>query len=98
MFQDKEGIFLVRLTDYKYPRNALLLPSKYQKEALCEAHNSIFGGHDTTLKMYIKISSSYYWQGLYQDIKTYIQTCLTCQQRKKSPMKPTPLSPLPIPD
>jgi hypothetical protein len=95
MFHYKEGILWVRLTNYKYPRTASLLPSKYQKEALCEAHNSIF---DTTLKMYIKISSSYYWQGLYQDIKMNMQTCLTCQQRKKSPMKPTPLSPLPIPD
>jgi hypothetical protein len=58
MFHDKEGILWVRLTDYKYPRTALLLPRKYQKEALCEAHNSIFGGHHATLKTYIKISSS----------------------------------------
>jgi hypothetical protein len=42
------------------PRMALLLPQKYQKEALCEAHNSIFGGPNSTLKTYIKISSSYY--------------------------------------
>ncbi len=26
----------------------------------------------------------------------HVQTCLTCQQRKQSPTKPTPLSPLPI--
>jgi hypothetical protein len=86
------------LIDYKYPRTALLLPRKYQKEALLEAHNSIFGSHDATLKTYIKISSSYYWPGLYQDIKMHVQTCPTCQQRKKSTMKPTPLSPLPIPE
>jgi hypothetical protein len=83
MFHDKEGILWVQLTDYKYPRMALLLPRKYQKEALCEAHNSIFGSHDAILKTYIKISSSYYWPGLYHDIKMHIQTCLTCQQRKK---------------
>jgi hypothetical protein len=50
MFHDKDRIMWVRLTDYKYPRTALLLPWKYQKEALCEAHNSIFGGHDASLK------------------------------------------------
>ncbi len=50
MFHDKDRILWVRLTDYKYPRTALLLPKKYQKEALCEAHNSIFGGHDANLK------------------------------------------------
>jgi len=82
MFHDKEGILWVRLTNYNYPRTALLLPKKYQKEALCKAHNSIFGGHDATLKTYIKITSSYYWPGIYQDVKQHVQTCLTCQQRK----------------
>jgi hypothetical protein len=55
-FHDKDNILWIRLTDYKYPRTALLLPKKYQKEALCEAHNSIFGGHDANLKTYMKIS------------------------------------------
>jgi hypothetical protein len=76
----------------------LLLPKKYQKEALCEAHNSIFGGHDVNLKTYIKISSSYYWPGLFKDVKMHVQTCLTCQQRKRTTIKPTPLQPLPIPE
>jgi Integrase zinc binding domain len=53
---------------------------KYLKEALCEAHNSIFGRQDATLKTYIKITSSYYWLGIYSDIKMQVQTCLTCQQ------------------
>ncbi len=79
MFHDKDRILWVRLTDYKYPRTALLLPKKYQKEALCEAHNSIFGSHDANLKTYMKISSSYYWPGLFKDVKTHVQTCLTCQ-------------------
>jgi hypothetical protein len=76
--------------------HSLNLPQKYQKETLCEAHNNIFGRHDATLKTYIKITSSYYWPGIYQDIKRHIQTCLICQQQKKAPVKPTPLAPLPI--
>ncbi len=59
---------------------------------------SIFGGHDTCLKTFMKIYSSYYWPGLYQDIKLQVQTCLTCQQRKRATTKPTPLQPLPISD
>jgi Integrase zinc binding domain len=93
---DKDQILWVWLTDYKYPRTALLLPKRYQKEALCEAHNSIFGGHDANLKTYMKISSSYYCPGLFKDVKTHVQTCLTCQQRKRSNIKPTLLQPLPI--
>ncbi len=98
MFHDKDNILWVQLTDYKYPRTALLLPRKYQKEALCEAHSSIFGGHNANLKTYMKISSSYYWPGLFKDVKTHVQTCLTCQQRKCSNLKPTPLQPIPIPE
>ncbi len=98
MFHDKDSLLWVRLTDYSYPRTALLLPARYQKEAIWKAHNSIFGGHDATLKTYIKIMSSYYWPGIYQDVKNHVRTCLVCQQRKRTPNKPTPLSPLPNPE
>jgi hypothetical protein len=46
----------------------------------------------------MKISSSYYWLGLFQDVKQHVQTCLTCQQRKRTTIKSTPLQPLPIPE
>jgi hypothetical protein len=94
----EDRILWVRLTDYKYPRTVLLLPNKYQKEALFEAHKSIFGGHDANLKTYMKISLSYYWPGLFKDVKMHVRTCQTCQQRKRSTIKPTPLQPLPIPE
>jgi len=84
MFHDKEGILWVQLTDYNNPRTALLLPTKYQKEALCKAHNSIFGGHNATLKTYIKIMSSYYWPGIFQDVKKY--TNLPDLSTKKGPL------------
>jgi hypothetical protein len=96
-FNDKEGLIWFKLTDYNYLRTALFLPQKYQKEALCKAHNSIFGGHNATLKTYIKITS-YYWSGIYQDIKHHVQTCLTCQQWKRAPVKTTPLATLLIPE
>jgi hypothetical protein len=85
MFHDKEALLWVRLTDYKYPRMALLLPKKYQKEAPCEAHNSIFGGHDATLKTYIKITSSYYWPSIYLDIKLHMLTKKTVTNKANNP-------------
>ena len=45
----------------------------------------------------MKISSSYYWPGLFRDVKKHVQTCLTCQQRKRATIKPTQLQLLPIP-
>jgi hypothetical protein len=35
---------------------------------------------------------------LFKDIKTHVQTCLPCQQRKRTTIKPTPLQPLPVPE
>jgi len=98
LFQDKNKVVWVRLSDFNYPRMALYLPSRYRKEAMCEAHNSIVGGHNATHKTYLKISTSYFWPKMRQDIEHHHSFCLRWQQRKKSTNKRTPLAPLPIPD
>jgi hypothetical protein len=82
VFQDKNKIMWVRLNNYNYPRTVLYLPEKYQKEAMCEAHDSIFGGHKTTQKTYLKISTSHYWLKMFQDIKKQSKFCIKCQQQK----------------
>ncbi len=65
---------------------------------MCEAHDSIFGGHNATQKMYLKISTSYYWPKMLQKIEKHKTFCLRCQQRKNSTNKKTPLAPLQIPN
>ncbi len=82
-FQDKNKVVWIRLEDFNYPRTALYLPSQYRKEAMCEAHDSILGGHNATHKTYLKISSSYYWPKMIQDIEKHKNFCLRCQQQKK---------------
>jgi hypothetical protein len=59
LFQDKKKLVWVRLNDFNYPRTALYLPTMYRKEAMCEAHNRILGGHNAAHKTYLKIS--YFW-------------------------------------
>jgi hypothetical protein len=98
LFQDKNKVVWVRLNDFKYPRTALYLPTRYLKEAMCEAHDSILGGYNVAHKTYLKISTSYFWRKMRQDIERHHNFCLRCQQRKKSTNKRTPLAPLPIPD
>jgi RNase H-like domain found in reverse transcriptase len=44
LFQDKNKLVWVRLSNFNYPRTALHLPARYRKEAMCEAHDSILGG------------------------------------------------------
>ena len=65
---------------------------------LCETHDSIFAGHNATLKSYIKLTTSYYWPTVYSHVLKHTQTCLRCQQRKQTKRKNLPLAPLPIPD
>jgi len=98
VFQDKNRFVWIRLEDYNYPRVALWLPEKYRKQALCEAHNNITGGHNAALKTYIKITSSYWWPNIYSHCLNHAKTCETCQFRKSSLAKNVPLQPLPIPD
>jgi transposase InsO family protein len=98
LFQDKNKFVWVRLNDFNYPRTVLYLPTRYRKEAMCEAHDSILGGHNAAHKTYLKISTSYFWPKMRQDIERHQNFCLRCQQRKKSTNKRTPLAPLPIPD
>ncbi len=98
LFQDKNKVVWVWLNNFKYRRTALYLPARYRKEAMCEAHDSILGGHNAAHKTYLKISTSYFWPKMRQDIERHQNFCLWCQQRKKSTNKRTPLAPLPIPD
>jgi len=49
---------------------------------MCEAHDRIYGGHNATHKTYLKISTSYYWPKMIQDIEKHKNFCLRCQQQK----------------
>jgi len=98
VFQDKNKVVWVRLSDFNYPRTALYLPSRYRKEAMCEAHDSIIAGHNATHKTYLKISTSYFWPKMRQDSEHHQNYCLRCQQQKKSTNKQTLLAPLLIPE
>jgi len=98
VFQDKNKLVWARLDDFKYPRTALYLPARYRKEAMCKAHDGVFGGHNAPHKTYLKISTSYFWPKMRQDIERHLSYCLPCQQQKKSTNKRTPLAPLPIPE
>jgi hypothetical protein len=65
---------------------------------MCKAHEGIFGGHNAPHKTYLKMSTSYYWLKMIQDIEKHKNFCLPCQQQKKSTNRQTPLAPLPILD
>lgn len=68
-------------------------------ELLHEFHSSPLGGHYGVKSTLARISATYFWPSLRQDVKEYIHRCLTCQQHKYLTTKPYGLlQPLPIPE
>ena len=94
----RDGCIWIRLQDHERQRNALFLPEKYRKRAMCEAHGTLLTGHDAVNKTYMRISDSYFWPGMVNDIAKHISSCLQCQVRKTAKPKQVPLHPLPLVD
>ena len=58
-------------------------------------HNDPTAGHFATDIMFHKIKSRYYWPQMYEDIRSYVQSCDSCQRRGKY-KRNEPLHPIPV--
>nr|GFA24604.1 putative reverse transcriptase domain-containing protein [Tanacetum cinerariifolium] len=47
-----------------------------------EAHNAPFSIHSGSTKMYGDLKQHFWWNGMKQDIATFVGKCLICQQKK----------------
>ena len=64
-------------------RRVYILNNKKLKEwILQENHNPIDVGHPGQQRMMELVKKNYWWPGLKEDIKKYIQGCFKCQQNK----------------
>ena len=60
----------------------LVIDSDKQRTELLEAlHNEI--GHRGRESTYARLSSRYYWNGMYADVKGYVASCKECQFKSK---------------
>ena len=77
-------------------RVVLFAPQSMIHSILKDAHGSLVGGHDGTLKTKERILKCYFWPGMDRNINDFINSCEKCQLRKKGPHVPQALlSPLP---
>jgi len=58
-------------------------------------HNDPTAGHFSTDNMFNKIRSRYYWPQMYEDIRSYVQSCDFCQRRGRN-KKNQLLHPIPV--
>jgi len=83
---------------YMEGRIYILNNKKIQEEILKENHDSVDVGHLGQHRMLELLKRTYWWPGLKEDIKRYVQRCFKCQQNKvQHQRKAGELHPLEIP-
>jgi hypothetical protein len=93
LYSVKDGLFLWK--------NKLVIPNNQDiiTQILKEFHTSHIGGHAGITRTLARIQAQFYWKNMREDIKTYVQQCVICQQAKTLNSAPAGLlQPLPIPD
>jgi transposase InsO family protein len=69
-----------------------------RRHILFELHDCPYSGHFGVAKTTTLVARNFWWPGLANDVKLYVQTCDTCQRDKGSNQKPGGLlQPLPVP-
>ena len=67
----------------------LVVPAAMIDSVLSAFHDEIFGGHFALERTYGKISSIYYWKGMYGDVEKYVWSCIDCQTAGGAPTHKT---------
>ena len=83
-----------------YMEGRIYVPNnrKIKEEILKENHESVDVGHPGQHRMLELLKRTYWWPGLKEDIKRYVQGCFKCQQNKvQHQRKAGELHPLEIP-
>nr|GFA06304.1 hypothetical protein [Tanacetum cinerariifolium] len=57
-----------------------------REAVLSEAHSSHFSIHPGSTKMYEDLKQHFWWNGMKQDIATYVGRCLICKQKCRVPI------------
>ena len=56
----------------------LIVPEQYRELVMQLGHESIITGHLSVTSSVHKVLSEYYWPGIYQDVKRFVQSCEVC--------------------
>ena len=100
----RKGDILYRI--YQHPkldfgkvRWQVLVPQILREHVMKVAHESIVAGHMGVQRTIERITSSFYWPGIYGDVKRYCMTCDICQKTvKRGSIPKAPLEKMPLID
>lgn len=99
MWTDKEEEAFQQLKQAMLTAPVLALPNFHQPFVIeTDASHKGVGGHSGFLATYQRIKALFSWPGMKKDIRTYVASCVVCQQAKAEHIKtPGLLNPLPVP-
>ena len=69
----------------------LVVPKKYRNDVLAIAHDIPMAGHQGIRRTKTRITSEFYWPGMYKAINEYVKSCDICQktaQKNQCPKAP----------
>ena len=74
-----------------------VIPDKLVPEVLAAFHDEVTAGHLGIARTYQTIRQRYYWWGMSEAVKKYVQSCHSCQTRKRpGKANKAPLIPIPV--
>ncbi|XP_067685400.1 uncharacterized protein [Haliotis asinina] len=76
-------------------REQIVVPKAFRTEILSLAHESLFAGHLGRTKTYDRLSSDFFWPGMYKAVEDYCSSCHVCQVAGK-PNQLIPPAPLKV--
>jgi hypothetical protein len=97
-FESRDGLLYRRVLVKQDPYLVLVVPETLRKRVLFAIHDSVTAGHLGIEKTLDKTRRRFYWPGIIQSVKDYVQGCESCQLRKRAyrALKPGELMPIPV--
>ena len=77
-------------------RTLLVVPPSLRNEILELCHDIPAAGHQGIDRTIARMKKQFYWYGMSQDVKRYVNTCRTCSTQKKT-VKEREISAYPLP-
>jgi hypothetical protein len=90
---NSEGVYRTRNGQVVVPNDA-----KLKQDILSDAHDSKIAGHRGARPTLKAVTACFWWPGMNEEIKLFVQSCLHCQRNKAGNKHNRPPSqPLPVP-
>ena len=65
------------------PSLVLCIPEKYVPTVLYQYHTPLLAGHPGVVKLYETIKQKYYFPGMFNLVREFVECCLECQSMKR---------------